>query len=86
MVVLLLGFQSQIVRLGHKMPAFILSVGIGSMQIVAFKLVPDAGAIETFFFVLGGALGIVSSITVHIVYVKIRGIDDNRGVTPKSNI
>jgi len=81
-VVLFLGFQSQVVRLGHKLPAFFLSVGIGTMQIVAFKLVPDAGVIETFFFILGGALGIVSSITAHTIYVKMRGINDTRGVIP----
>ena len=57
-----------------------LSVGIGTMQLFAFKLVPDAGALESFSFVLGGALGIVSSIVVHDMYVKYHGINDTRGI------
>jgi len=43
-------------------------------------LVPDAGALESFSFVLGGALGIVSSIVVHDMYVKYHGINDTRGI------
>lgn len=79
-IVLFLGFQSQIVRLGHKKMAFFLSLGVGTMQIFSFKLVPDANMIELIAFVLGGAIGIVSSITVHDWYIKYHDINDTRGV------
>lgn len=78
---ILLGFQSQIVRLGHKWMAFALSTCIGFSQIFSFKLVPDANTIELFVWVLGGAMGIVSSILVHDIYIKHHGINDTRGVT-----
>lgn len=77
----LLGFQSQVVRLGHKWMSFALSTCIGFSQIFAFKLVPDANTIELFVWVIGGALGIVSSITVHDWYIKYHNINDTRGVT-----
>lgn len=67
--VLLLGFQSQIVRDKHVFPAFCTSIGIGSFQMFAFKLAPSANSIESFFFILGGACGIVSSIHAHNIFV-----------------
>ncbi len=79
-IVLLLGFQSQIVRLGQKGMSFLLSLGIGTMQIFSFKLVPDAGSVELVAFVLGGAIGIVSSILLHDWYIAHRGINDTRGI------
>ena len=80
-IVLFLGFQSQVVRIGHKFPAFLLSLGVGVMQIFSFKLVPNANTIELVAFVLGGAIGIVSSIELHTFYCNKRGINDTRGLS-----
>ena len=87
-ITVLLGFQSQIVRLGQKKMSFLLSLCIGTSQIFSFKLVPNAGSIELVSFVLGGAFGIVSSITLHNIYIKYRGINDTRGISDehKQNI
>lgn len=68
--VLLFGFQSQIVRDKHKTAAFFVSLMIGVSQLYIFKNVPDAGFWESFFFILGGACGIVTSIEVHNVWLK----------------
>ena len=64
-VVLLLGFQSQIVRDKHVIAAFVTSLMVGTCQLVLFKLAPSASLPESIMFVLGGAFGIVSSIYLH---------------------
>ena len=46
-VVLLLGFQSQIVRDKHVFAAFITSLMIGTCQLVLFKLAPNASTLES---------------------------------------
>lgn len=70
-LVLLLGFQSQIVRDKQIIAAFVTSLLIGTCQLVLFKLAPDASPAESVVFVLGGACGIVSSIYVHNIWIKI---------------
>jgi predicted membrane channel-forming protein YqfA (hemolysin III family) len=82
--VMLLGFQSQLNRLGHKMPAFFISACIGVMQIVSYKLVPGAETLELVMFVLGGSCGIVVIIHVHGMYIRYRNIDDTRGIARKN--
>ena len=64
-VVVLLGFQSQIVRDKHVIAAFVTSLMVGTCQLVLFKLAPSASLSESIMFVLGGAFGIVSSIYLH---------------------
>lgn len=70
-LVLLLGFQSQIVRDKHVIAAFVTSLMIGTCQLVLFKLAPNASLHESVVFVLGGAFGIVSSIYAHNVWLFI---------------
>jgi hypothetical protein len=76
----LFGMQSQIVRLGHKSHAFLSSIGIGTLQLFSYKLLPSGGVYEMIAFVLGGACGIVASIEIHSYYVRWLGIKDNRGI------
>lgn len=68
--VLLLGFQSQVVRDKHKTVSFITSICIGLSQLTFFKYVPNAGIIESIFWILGGACGIVASIDMHNIWLK----------------
>lgn len=77
-VVLLLGFQSQIVRDKHVIAAFITSLMIGTCQLVLFKLAPNASTLESIVFVLGGAFGIVSSIYLHNIWLWIHNRKHSR--------
>ena len=76
--VLLLGFQSQIVRDKHVLTAFITSLMLGACQLVLFKLAPSASTNESIVFVLGGACGIVSSIYLHNFWLWVRGRNHSR--------
>ena len=69
-IVLLLGLQSQFVRDKEKLTSFCLSIGIGTCQVFSYKLVPNADTLESIAFILGGALGIVSSIILHNFYLR----------------
>ena len=69
-VVFLLGFQSQIVRDKLRATAFFTSVGIGTCQLMMYKLAPSATTFESIVFILGGALGIVASIDFHMWWMK----------------
>ncbi len=71
LVVMLLGFESQIVRDKHKAWAFFTSLSIGSAQLISFKLAPNANTVESIMFVLGGACGIVSSIYLHNFWLRV---------------
>jgi FtsH-binding integral membrane protein len=64
-IVFLLGFQSQVSRDKHWLFAFFISIGIGICQVFAMKVVPGASIAESFFFIIGGAFGISSSIIAH---------------------
>jgi hypothetical protein len=64
-LVFALGFQSQSVNGGHYKAAFFTSFAIGSMQMVLFKLAPNASAAEIAAFLAGGPLGITASMWVH---------------------
>ena len=66
-----LGLQSLNVNNGHHMLAFITSFAIGSMQMVLFKLAPDASWSEIAAFLLGGPFGIVSSMWAHPHLVRL---------------
>lgn len=64
-LVFALGFQSQNVNRGHYKAAAITSFVIGGSQMVLFKLAPDADALQTAAYLLGGPIGIVSSMWAH---------------------
>lgn len=70
-LVFFLGLQSLNVNGGHTVAAFFTSIGIGVGNLLLFKLTPDATGIEMAAFLLGGPLGIVSSMKFH-GYIKRR--------------
>ena len=60
-LVFCLGLQSQLVNNGHWWGAFFNSLGIGSCNLVLFKLAPEASGIEIAAYLSGGPFGIVAS-------------------------
>ena len=64
-LVFALGAQSLNVNNGHHLAAALTSLVIGAGQMVLFKLAPDANWSEIAAFLLGGPLGIVSSMWAH---------------------
>lgn len=60
-LVFCLGLQSLLVNNNHKISAFVNSFAIGAANVVLFKLVPNASAIEIAAYLAGGPFGIVSS-------------------------
>lgn len=60
-LVLALGLQSQFVNNGHPAMAFANSLVIGASNLMLFKLAPDASGLEIAAYLLGGPLGIVTS-------------------------
>lgn len=71
LVVLLLGLQSLNVNNGHFILAALTSLGIGSMQMVMFKLAPHANWTEIAAFIGGGPLGIMASMWLHPRMVRL---------------
>ena len=69
-VVLLLGLQTHFVKDKLKGASFITSIMIGVSQLFVLKGVPNANLIESTFFVLGGACGIVVSIMLHDLWLR----------------
>jgi hypothetical protein len=65
-----LGFQQQNVVGGHYFAAFLTSFVIGASQIVLWRFVPDASAQQIAATLMGGPLGIVSSMVVHRRYMR----------------
>lgn len=65
LLVFALGLQSLNVNGGHYLAAFITSFVIGGMNMVLYKLAPNASATEIVAYLLGGPLGIVASMAVH---------------------
>jgi hypothetical protein len=61
-LIFLLGLQSLVVNNGYVAQAFLISCLIGMGNLVAFKLVPDAGIWDAVGYLMGGPLGIVCSI------------------------
>lgn len=60
-----LGFQSLNVNNGHQKTAFVTSLVISAMNLAILKYTPDANTIEMIGYMLGGPLGIVSSMRAH---------------------
>jgi len=72
-LIMLLGIQSQFVKSKEALPSFITALMIGSLQLFLYKATPNAGIAESVCYVVGGALGLVSSIYVHNLWLKITG-------------
>lgn len=70
-LVFALGLQSLNVNNGHHYAAAVTSFAIGAMQMILFKLAPDAGWSEIAAFLLGGPFGIVSSMWAHPRLAKL---------------
>ena len=64
-LVFALGLQSLNVNGRHYALAFFTSFAIGAGNLVLFKLAPDATGLEIAAFMLGGPLGICTSIWAH---------------------
>lgn len=64
-LVFFLGMQSLNVNGGHTVAAIFTSFGIGVGHIILLKLAPSAGGIEIVAFLLGGPVGIYTSMRVH---------------------
>lgn len=71
-IVFLLGLQSQVVRDKQVFSSFVIATGIGCCELFKLKLAPEASVIDGSFFVLGGSLGIVSSIYFHTKFFTKR--------------
>jgi hypothetical protein len=69
-LVFALGFQSQNVNGGHYFSAFMTSFAIGGGQMVLYKMAPNANLIEITAYLIGGPLGIVSSMWAHRKWMK----------------
>jgi len=68
-----LGLQSLNVNRGHYAPAFVTSLFIGSTQWFLLKTVPgDTGLLEITAYLLGGPLGIITSMWLHPRITKKR--------------
>jgi hypothetical protein len=68
---MLLGVQSQLVKNKEVLPSFCTSLMVGSLQLFLYKTTPTAGINESIAYVLGGSFGMVSSIYVHNLWLKI---------------
>lgn len=64
-LVMLLGLQSLHVNKGHMVAAFLTSFGIGTANLVLFKMVPDATTTEILAYLIGGPLGIITAMWLH---------------------
>ena len=60
-----LGFQSQNVNQGHYLAAAITSLAIGIGHLALYRLMPGAGITEIAAFLLGGPIGITTSMWAH---------------------
>lgn len=64
-LVFALGLQSLNVNGGHYVAAFLTSFVIGAMNMVLYKLAPNASWSEIAAYLVGGPLGIVMSMVTH---------------------
>lgn len=75
-IIMLLGVQSQLVKNKEVLPSFCTALMVGTLQLFLYKTTPNAGFLESTCYVIGGALGLVSSIYVHNLWLKITGQDE----------
>lgn len=70
-LVFALGLQSLNVNGRHFAAAFFTSFAIGASNLVLFKLAPNAGAMDIVAFMIGGPLGIITSMWAHPRLIKM---------------
>lgn len=73
LIIMILGFQSQLVKNKEVIPSFCTALMVGSLQLFLYKTTPNADTAESVCYIVGGALGLVSSIYVHNFWLKITG-------------
>ncbi len=65
-LVLFLGLQSLNVQGGHRFLSALTSFGIGVANLTVLKIMPGpTGVIEIAAYLMGGPLGVVTSIAIH---------------------
>lgn len=69
-LVFALGFQSLNVNNGHYKAAFFTSFAIAVSNLVLFKTVPQAGAMEIAAYLTSGPFAIIASMWAHKRWVK----------------
>ena len=69
-LVFFLGLQSLNVNSGRYRAAFLTSFGIGVSNLVLFKLAPNAAGPEIAAYLIGGPLGIISSMLAHRLFFR----------------
>lgn len=74
-VVFFLGLQSLNVNGGHYLLAFCTSFAIGASQLALYRYMPEATLAQTIAYLLGGPLGIVSSMWMHRRFVRRQPIN-----------
>lgn len=73
-LVLFLGLQSLNVNGGHRLLSFVTSFGIGAANLSVLKIMPGpTNGLEVAAYLLGGPFGILASISIHPVMVRILG-------------
>lgn len=81
-LVFFIGLQSLNVNRGHYTAAFLTSIGIGTGQLVLYKLAPNASGMEIAAYLAGGPFGIVASMAFHRrVFghnAKVKGCGDGK--------
>ena len=71
-LVFFLGLQSLNVNRGHYTAAFFTSFGIGTGQLVLYKLAPNASGPEIAAYLAGGPFGIVASMLFHRRFFRVK--------------
>lgn len=84
MCVFALGFQSLNVNNGHFLSAMLTSFVIGISHICLYKYLPDASLSQLVAYLLGGPLGITSSMWAHR-RIFSRRRDSNRQITEENH-
>lgn len=78
-LVLFLGLQSLNVNGNHKLLASFTSFGIGAANITVLKIMPGpTGWMEVMAYLLGGPIGILTSMAIHPYMVRILGNRNGR--------
>jgi hypothetical protein len=76
-LVFALGFQSLNVNGGHYRAAFVTSFAIGVSNLILFKTVPQADAVQVAAYLMGGPFGIVASMWAHGRWMRRREVPGN---------
>jgi hypothetical protein len=73
-LVLFLGLQSLNVNGGHRLLSFVTSFGIGAANLTVLKIMPGpTNGLEVAAYLLGGPFGILTSIAIHPLMVRMLG-------------